>query len=233
MTEPLWERLQKAAGRVCGTAGCLMPARRIGSRCLRHDRALRRDGHESTGAVGIRELGPWIKYCRVWIDGQHAAGHRGVIAACNWIAGQAATAQPPASLHKGAAPWSRWQAWLARFHREGLDPRQVIAVCVAAHLHRLEFPRRWPDQRHFLHNLGSSIASLGNRCRVTAGKPNTVRSHRKPAGLLLFAAGEVERAFGVLSIRAAQHLHDQMQKAATPIPQAVLHAAFTTSTNTH
>jgi hypothetical protein len=225
MTQPLNERLHRHAGRVCGIPGCLRTVRRVGSLCGHHDTNVRDRGHHTALSVTAHELKPWTCQAAAFVRRQYEVGHPGIVQACDWLKREAANAQAPVSLNASSSAWVRWQAWLDRLHRDATDPQQVIAVAVACHWHRLEFPERWPDARFFSHQLGNHVIRIGNRVRVRNGKPAT-RSQRKPSRLLLFAAAELERVIGPLLVRAAHHLHQRDARTHHPVSEQALRAPF-------
>lgn len=214
MTQPLQQRLDSIAARWpprrCAVPGCTRDAYRLGSRCMQHDRNTRHTGHPTAREITAASLRPYVKAAQTFVDQQAAAGHPGVAGVAAWLREKMERAQPVGALHRGTAAPIRWSHWLAKFRVDAVQPEQIIAVCIAAHWHRLNDPRAWPDDRYFLHQLGKHVLGVsGRRSHITQGERVSSAPLRKPSGVLLLAGAEMERAFGSLSARAAQHLDSQ------------------------
>lgn len=229
MTEPIDQRLERIARRGfrrCEEQGCTNSAYGLGSRCGAHAKARRRCGHVTAGQVTHRELAPYVKAARAFVDRQDASGHSGVLNALAWMTERMREAQATGTLHSRTAAAVRWEHWLARFHRDGVEPVRILAAAIAVHLHRLDNPRRWPDDRFFAHQFGKHVLQVASRTSYVDGDRLRTRPLRKPSGLLLQVSWELHATFGRLLIRAAEQVHAEIHRPLGPQQIEGQHAAF-------
>lgn len=215
----------------CEVPGCRMYARRPNRYCPSHDAGLRSRGHHTAGRVTLLELKPWKRHALDFIE--RNASHPGIVAALEWLEERARAAASAdvagRSSTRGIRPTERVRVYWSQMRRDAVDLRMVIACGIACEVHRLYFPERWPDLRHAEHNSGSAYASL-IRGRVKSGKSEgrDTAAMTVPAGYLCALAQEIRGALLPLFVKAAQTIKTQADRAAQPIPPAVLTQPFST-----
>lgn len=219
----------------CEVPGCRMYARRPDRFCASHTARLKTRGHHTAGRVSLLELRPWRRHALDFIE--RNATHPGFIAALDWLEERARVAASADVAGRSNTmrirPTERVRIYWSQMRRDAVDLRLVIACGIAGELHRLYFPERWPDLRHVEHNTGNAYASL-IRGRVKSGKSEgrDTAAMTTPAGYLCALAHEIRGALLPLFVKAAHTIKTQADRAAQPIPPAVLQQPFATQNET-
>lgn len=222
-----------ATVRTCEVSGCRLPTYRLGRICEGHRTALRTKGSTTATRVTIKELRPWRTMALAFVVDQEAKGHPAVLAALDYLQRAARTA---AALERETRqgqrprPAARVDAFLGLMHRDAIDLRLILAWGTACELHRLQEPRRWPDALHSGHQFAAAVATLARR-RARQGASAGVSRPCTPkpsTGYLRELARQLRDPLVAFYAKAAQHLHNGIERTAHPVPRAALETPFTT-----
>ncbi|WP_273456501.1 hypothetical protein [Nevskia ramosa] len=223
--------------KACSVPGCRLPTYRMSSTCEPHRQALRTKGSTTAGRVTIRELRPNVIVAMAFIVEQEAKAHPAILAALDYLERLTKTA---AELERDSPrqgqrprPGARVDSLLARFRRDSVDLRLVLATGIACELHRLSDPRRWPDHRHASHQFAAAVACLARgRSRGVRTEGASRPAIRSPStGFLRELARQLRDPLTPLYIRAATSIHDRAERLANPVPRAALDQPFTSDSH--
>jgi hypothetical protein len=200
---------RRAAGIQCAASGCYRPVDKVSRYCATCDKRNETTGDPLGRTILRGELKPLLEPAAAFIA-RHSE-HAGIKAAMEWIA----------KLFREAAerekrfPDDRLTAWLARMHRDAVEPERVLAMMVA-HLHREFDPRRYPSDRFARHQLAIRVLRL-----VPPRKRRSYLRNRINVQTRERLAERLTRALGVLAIRIAREVAAEHERNLQPTDRAV------------
>lgn len=224
------QQLRDRPPKSCDVPGCKLPAYKVGHLCLPHRRKQQGQGHPTAERVTLIELRPWRDLASQFIAKQEAAGHPGVLAAVEFLERLVRTAPDVADkAGRWTRPHERASIYFALLRRDAVDVRIVIAWGIACELHRMQYPKRWPDADHAAFQFGMAVACIARkRVRSGASTGRSQDAFKKSAGYVKELARQLRGPLLPLYVRAAHHLHTQIERATRPIPSAALQQPFIT-----
>lgn len=213
--------------RRCEVPGCYLPADRVGSQCVAHRRRTQDHGHPTAGRVTTYELRPWTRLALDFLERNQ--DHAGVVAGIEFLERLVRIAPDhEGRVHRHTKPSERVERFLSHLRRDAIDVRNVIAVGIACELHRMQHPKRWPDATHSAVQFGHEVLAFARtrvRSGASIGRTNPAQENRTPA-FVKEVARQMRDPLLPLYVKAAQHLHQQIERTAQPVPAAALTTPF-------
>lgn len=217
----------QARNRTCDIPGCYLPADRIGSLCVAHAWRTKKNGHHTAARVTTYELRPWTKLALDFLERNR--DHAGIVAGVEFLERLVRTAPDhEGSVHRLTKPAERVARFLSHLRRDAIDVRRIIAAGIACELHRMQQPQRWPDATHTAVQFGHEVLAFARtrqRSGASVGRTNSAQTNRTPA-FVKETARQLRDPLVPLYFKAAQHLHQQIERAAQPVPTAALNTPF-------
>jgi hypothetical protein len=210
---------RRAAGIRCAVPRCGRPVDKVSLYCSTHDKCNECTGHPLGRTIRKGELKSFLGPAGAFIA-RHSE-HAGIKAALEWIT----KLFREAAERERSYPNDRLAAWLARMHRDAMEPERVLATMVALHLHREFDPRRYPSDRFARHQLAIRVLRL-----VPPRKRKSYLRTRINVQTRERLAERLNRALGVLAIRIAREVAAEHERRLQPTDRAVAgsDAPFTT-----
>lgn len=144
--------------RYCSVPGCGLPTNSSRSKyCARHYRAYYTYGHPEGDCLLVGELRPYLKVAEQIINDN--TDHPEVARVLGWIqrfldVGEYMT-KKEARTHSQDV-----RRWLGILQSEEIQPRQILAVILAARLYHYARPSRFKDIKHYRHTVIHRVLKL-------------------------------------------------------------------------
>lgn len=189
----------------CAVFGCHHPAQGIGRYCTKHDATDYRTGHPQGRTIRFSEVAPFVDKARRFIADHR--DHPGIVAACKWLASLIANAEDLGAGFRCITPQQKVDRFLAKMHREGIQPETMLALVAGMVAMRSFDARKFRNDRHFNHQLVTRFIGLVPAPRFADGSRRYDRTTVRGRDYL---ASRLMKALGLLTSRIAKVIVDRM-----------------------